>query len=195
MAANGLGNPGVAVAIIWEQATHLLVGLDGLPAIGEVGDHVLQAPEHVIRPVEALGRVALASEEPGLPWHDARNAGHFVKFAHITDRVGGFGRAGGEHQRDLVLEHQVVGDLASTVGVGLAVLEDDLHRVLLATDGDPALEGHFHLFDDPFVGLTKRSQWPGLWRHVTNLDRIGGPDQRAGPGRGRDGQTLRELSA
>ena len=44
------------------------------------------------------------------------------------------GRAGGEHQRDLVLQDQVVGHLAGAVRVALAVLQDDLHVVLLAAD-------------------------------------------------------------
>ena len=165
------------------------------PAVGEIGDDVFQAPEEVIGPVEALGRIALAAEEPGLPRHDARNARQLVELARIAHRIRGLRCACGEHQRDLVLEDQVVGDLACAVRVGLAVLQHDLHRVLLAADADAVLEGRLHLVDDPLVRFAEGRERPRLRRHVADLDRVGREDQRCGAARCQCGCGLGELSA
>src|SRR5262249_16871911 len=57
--------PGVAVAIVGEQATDFLVGGDGSPHRREHRDDVLQAPEEVIGPLEPFTGLAATAEEPG----------------------------------------------------------------------------------------------------------------------------------
>src|SRR6185295_1829360 len=70
--------PRVAVAIIWKQAADFLVGLHRFPAGQEIADDVLEAPEHVISPIEPFPRIALATKEPRLPGCDGRYAGNLV---------------------------------------------------------------------------------------------------------------------
>ena len=70
--------PGVAVTVVGEQEAHNLVGRDVLPDVGEHRDDVFQAPEEVVRPFEALLRIAAAAEEPRLPGTRGRDAGHPV---------------------------------------------------------------------------------------------------------------------
>src|SRR6185437_2141297 len=59
--------PSIAVAIVREQAAHLLVLRQRAPHRREHGDDVFEPPEEVIGPLEALIRLAAAREEPGLP--------------------------------------------------------------------------------------------------------------------------------
>ncbi|MPM79120.1 hypothetical protein SDC9_126151 [bioreactor metagenome] len=187
--------PGIAIAVVGEQTAHLLVGLHALPALGIGGDHVFQAPEDVIRPVKTGLRIAIAPKEPGLPRHHAGDAWHLVELAGIADWVRRFRRASGQHECHLVLQDQVVGHLARTVGVGLTVLEHDLHRVLGAAHGDAVLERRAHLLDHPFVGLAKRRERAGLRRHIADLERRCCPQQRRGGCGGQCSCRLRELSA
>ena len=120
--------PGVAVAVVGEEASHGLLRLHGLPSGDEVRDHVLEAPEEVVRPVEPLLRIAVAPEEPGLPGHHRRDAGHLVQLACVADRIGRLRRGRDEDQVHLVLQDQIARHLARAVGTGLAVLVHDLNR-------------------------------------------------------------------
>src|SRR5690606_29873724 len=114
--------PGIAVAVVWKEPAYAFVGIKGIPAVDKVCDDIFKAPEHVVCPVEAFGRIAFAAKEPGLPGNDTREAGYFIEFTGVADRVGCFGRTCCQHQGDLIIKHQVVGYLARTVGVRLAVL-------------------------------------------------------------------------
>src|SRR4029079_2030680 len=59
--------PGIAVGIIWKKTADHLVGRELVPQREERCDDVLQSPEEMVGPGEALLRVAFAPEEIGLP--------------------------------------------------------------------------------------------------------------------------------
>ena len=151
--------PGIAVSVVGEEATDLLVGGYRLPAGEEVADHVFEAPEEVIRPLEALARVPVATEEPRLPGHDRGDAGHFVELAGVADRVRRLRRRGHQHQVDFLLEDEIVCDFAGPVRAGLAVLLQHLDLGLLV-----GREQLVHLLDDEPVRLAERRQRAGLRR-------------------------------
>ena len=87
--------PGVAVGVVGEQAADHLVGRRAVPQREERRDDVLQAPEELIGPVEAFGRIALAAEEIRLPRAVGGDAGHLVDLGLVGHRIGGVGRARG----------------------------------------------------------------------------------------------------
>ena len=57
--------PGIAVAVIGEQAADHLVGVELVPHVGEDGDHVLEAPEIVEGVLERLPAGGVAAGCPG----------------------------------------------------------------------------------------------------------------------------------
>jgi len=132
----------------------------------------------VVGPLERLVGVALAAEEPGLPGGDAGDAGDAVGLALVGHRVGRLRGGGDQHQVDLVGVDQVAGDRGGPVGVGLAVLGDDLDRVALAADGQAALQGLAHPAEDEVVGLAEAGQGPGPGRDVADLEGAGGVGAR-----------------
>ncbi|MDT4840122.1 hypothetical protein FQZ97_739340 [compost metagenome] len=170
--------PGVAVAVVGEQPADHLVARQFLPHRGVGADHVLQAPEEVVGPLEALRRIAAAGEEPRLPRRDGGDARHLVDLALVGHRVGGFRGGRHQHQVDAVGEDQLAGHLRRAVGVGLAVLDDDLQAVGLAGDVDAVLQQLADAVDDEAVGGGERRQRAGLRADVADAD-----DLLAGEGR------------
>jgi hypothetical protein len=73
-------------------------------------------------------------------------------------------------QVDLGAGDQVAGDGGGPVGVGLAVLDQDLDRVGGAADPQPVLEGRPDAVQDEGVGLAEAGQGPGLGADVAELD-------------------------
>ena len=176
---------GDPVLIVGEHEPDLLVGRHRQPHVGEqIGDHA-EAPEEVVGPLEAFGRIAFASEEevfPGIIRGDAGNAG---KLALIRDRDDGVAGRRGDHDVDLVVIDELRGDFRRAVGVRLAVAIDDLDRVLLAGDGDPGGEHLAHLAQHPLVGLAERGDRAGRRAHHADFDRAaGGARGCEQPGRG-----------
>jgi hypothetical protein len=181
--------PGVAVAVVGPQRRHHLVVADLAPHVGEHRDDVLKAPEEVVGPGERLLGVALAAEEPRLPGGDAGDAGDAVGLALVGHWVGRLWGGGDQHQVDLVGVDEVAGDGGGPVGVGLAVLGDDLHRVGGAADHQAALQGLAHPPEDEVVGLAEAGQGAGPGGDVADLEGPGGVGARlrllaAGQGRG-----------
>ena len=183
--------PGIAVAVVGEQAADRLVGGDLAPHVGEDGDDVLEPPEVVIDVVERLpgrraaARIGLLADEPGLPRRHGGDARHLLDLALRADRVGGLGRRGDQHQVDLVADDQLLGDLGGAVGIGLAVLDDHLDRTRGVADLDAALHGLAELAEHEIVGLGEGGERPGLRADVAELDRPGlgmdgGREHRAG---------------
>jgi hypothetical protein len=122
--------------------------------------------------------MSVNTEEPGLPGGDAGDAGDAVGLALVGHRVGRLRGGGDQHQVDLVGVDQVAGDRGGPVGVGLAVLGDDLDRVALAADGQAALQGLAHPAEDEVVGLAEAGQGPGPGRDVADLEGAGGVGAR-----------------
>ena len=94
----------------------------------------------MVGPLEALGRIAAATEERRFPRGVGGDAGHAVRLALIADRIDGVGRAGGQHQRDFVLGYQLSRDFGGAAGVGLRIAHQnfDWRR---AGDGEPLTNG------------------------------------------------------
>ena len=84
--------PCVTVTIIGKEATHFFIGLNTFPPIGEIGDHVFQAPKNMVSPIEAFSWISFTSKEPWLPRHHTRNTGNFIQLCHVTDGVRRLGR-------------------------------------------------------------------------------------------------------
>src|SRR5262249_60331606 len=83
------------------------------------------APEEVVGPGEALGRIALAPEEIGLPRTVGGDAGNLVDLGLVGDGIRGVGRRRGDDEIDLVAEDEFGGDLGGAAAARLAVLADD----------------------------------------------------------------------
>jgi hypothetical protein len=92
----------------------------------------------------------------------------------VAHRVGRLRGRGDQHQVDLVGVDQVAGDRGGPVGVGLAVLGEDLHRVGGAADVQAALQRLAHAPEDEVVGLAEAGQGTGLGRDVADLEGPGG---------------------
>ncbi len=85
---------------------------------------------------------------------------------------------------------------AARLGIGLAVLDDDLDRIALAADPDSAAHGVEEIRDHEIVGLGKGGERPGLRADVAELERTrgmhggsehaGGRDRYAARGRALD---------
>ena len=106
-----------------------------------------------------------------------------------ADRIGGLRRRGDQHQVDLVVDDQLLGDLGGAVRIGLAVLDDDLDRARGVADLEAALGRLAELAEDEVVGLGEGGERPGLRADVAELDRscLGvhrGREHRAGGERG-----------
>jgi hypothetical protein len=72
--------------------------------------------------------------------------------SHCVDTgVGGFGSRGGEDEVDLVVDDQLLSDFSRAVGTGLAVLDDNLRRIVRVADLDPAFHGVLEVRDDEIV--------------------------------------------
>ena len=166
--------PGVAVAVVGEEPADHLVGLHLVPEVEEDRDHVLQPPEIVIGPLEAGGRVAAAAEEVGLPRAERRDAGDLVDLGLVGHRVGGLRRVAGTEQVHLVGEDQLARDIGRTVGVRLAVLDDDLDIEALAAGLDLAADGLEHRGDVELVGGGEGGERPGLGADIADPHRVRG---------------------
>ena len=57
----------------------------------------------------------------------------------VETGIGGLRRRGDQHQVDLVVDDQLLGDLGGAVRVGLRVLDDDLDGVVGAADVEAVL--------------------------------------------------------
>ena len=147
--------PGVAVAVVGEKAADVFVRRHRRPHRGVDGDDVFETPKEVIRPIETLGRITFAREEPRLPRRDSRDARHAVELALIRHRIRRFRRRRHEHQVDFVFQDQVRGDFTGAIRAGLTVLDDDLHRMCLAADGQTAVEVLLHRGDDERIGFAE----------------------------------------
>ncbi|MNF60731.1 hypothetical protein D3C84_423530 [compost metagenome] len=162
--------PRIAVAVIGEQAADDFVGRHRPPHGAVSTDHIFQAPEKVVSPFETLLRLAATGKEPRLPRRHRGDARDFVDFALVGHRVGGFRGRRHQHQIDLVRENQLARHFRRAVGVGLAVLDDDLQAIGLAGHGDRVLQDLLERLDDVVVGCRKGRQRPGLRADITELD-------------------------
>jgi hypothetical protein len=104
---------------------------------------------------------------------DRRDAGHFIEFTCVRHRIGSLRRRRHEHQVDIVLEDEVIRDLAGTIRRGLAVLEDDFDGHRLAAMEIARLELLLKAGNDPFIGFTKCRKRTGLRRHIADTDFLG----------------------
>src|SRR5262249_27071757 len=116
--------PGIAVGIVGEEAAHHLVGRRLIPQRQERADHVLEPPEEVIGPGEALGGITVAAKEIGLPRAVGGDARHLVDLGLVGYWIGGVGRGRGDDEVDLVAEDEFGGDLGGAAAARLAVLAD-----------------------------------------------------------------------
>ena len=124
----------------------------------------------MIGPGEALLRIALAAKEIRLPRAVGGDAGHFVDFGLVGNRVGGVGRARADQQVDLVAKDQFGGDFGRAAAARLAVLADDLDLVGLAAICQAFAENAAHLLKNEAVGFAKASERACLWADVADLD-------------------------
>ena len=155
--------PGVAVAVVGVEPADHLVGLELAPEVEEDRDDVLQPPEIVVGPLEAFRRIAAATEEVGLPRAKRGDAGDLVDLRLIGDRVGGLRRVAGAEQVHLVREDQLARDFGGTVGVRLAVLDDDLDIEALAAGLNRAADRFQHRGDVELVSLGERRERTRSW--------------------------------
>jgi len=182
----------VAVDVVRPEDAHLLVGRHLVPEREAVVGYLPHAPEDVVRPLEGIGRVAVPPEEVGLHRRVHGQAGSLQRFAlvgHRVDRVRGRGR---QDEVALVLGDEVAGHLRRAVGVGLAVFDHYVDRVVLAvaahqTVGDelaPALGAVLPCYAE--IG-----ERPGEGIDEAHLDLAAGlspgADGRGGAGRCRGG--------
>ena len=168
--------PGVAVAVVGEEAADHLVGLQLAPEVEEHADHVLQPPEIVVGPLEARRRIAAAAEEVGLPRAERRDAGDLVDLGLVGDRVGGLRRVAGAEQVHLVGEDQLARDLGRAVRVRLAVLDDDLDIEAIAAGLDLAADRLQHRGDVELVGIRERCERAGLGADIADPHRVRSAD-------------------
>ena len=125
-----------------------------------------------------IAGVGLAANEIGLPGRNGRDARDFLDLALRRHRIGGLGRRGHRHQVDLVADDQVLGDFGRTIGIGLAVADDDLDRVSLAADLQTVLHTVEKGLDDEIVRLAKRGERTGLRADEAELEARRSPDGR-----------------
>jgi hypothetical protein len=170
----------VAVGIVRPQATDDFVGRKLVVHVDESRDQRLGAPEEMIGPLEALGRIAFAAEEIRLPRRVGGDARHLVDLAGVGDRVHGVRRMCDHHQVDLAGVDQFVRHFGGAVGIGLAVLDDDLDRVGLVADLDAVGDRLLELAQHEAVRLGEDRERTGRRRHQSDLD---GADLRAQHGR------------
>ena len=147
----------------------MLVGAP-IPQRQERADDVLEAPEEVIGPGEALGRIALAAEEIRLPRAIGGDAGHLVDLGLVGHRIGRIGRRGGDDEIDLVAEDQFGRDFGGAAAAGLAVLADDLDLIGAAAALQSLGENAAHLFENETIGLAEAGERTGPRADVSDLD-------------------------
>ncbi len=189
--------PCIAVAVIGEERSHDLVGLELAPHAHEDGNHVLEAPEEMVGPVEPLLGLAASGEEPRLPRRDRRDARRLVELALIGDRIGRLRGRSDQHQVDLAREDEVGRDLGSAVRVGLAVLDQDLDRERARPGLDAVLKRLLHLAEHEGVGFGKGRERSRLRADIAELERRCSPHGRRGQHRrgGAGGRALQNLPA
>ena len=169
---------GDAVGIVGQHHADDLVGRQRQPHLGEhVGDHV-EAPEEVVGPLEALLRVALAAEEPGLPRIVRGDAGHAGEFALVGHRIGRVGRRRGDHDVDLVVVDELRRHFRRAVRIRLAVPVEDLDGMFLAGDHDAVAQNLAHALGHPFRRLAECGDRAGFRRDHADLDGLGGRARR-----------------
>ncbi len=169
---------GEAVRIVAEQGGHDLVGRDRGPHVGEGVAGLVETPEEVVGPLEALLGVALAREEPSLPRivrRNARNAGELALVGHRIDRVRRRRRG---HQVDFVVVDELRRHFRRAVRVRLAVLGDDLDVILLTADRDAVGQHLLHAVDHPLGRLAESGDRAGLRGHHADLDGLAGGARR-----------------
>jgi hypothetical protein len=98
------------IRIVRPQCPHDFVGRDAVPNVCE---YIFQSPEEVIRPVEALCRVASTSEKVSLPGTIRRDTRPAVFFTFIRHRIYRDGDAGGQHQVHFLFLDQFGRDFAT----------------------------------------------------------------------------------
>ena len=168
--------PRVAVAVVGVEPADHLVGLDLAPEVEEDRDDVLQPPEIVVGPLEALRRIAAATEEVGLPRAKRGDAGDLVDLRLVGDRIRGLRRVAGAKQMHLVGEDQLARHLGGAVRVRLAVLDDDLDVEAPAGGSNLATDGLQHRSDVELVGFCERRERPGLGTDVADPHRVRSAD-------------------
>ena len=159
--------PGIAVAVVCEEKSDLLVGVDLIPDRGEHHEDVFDAPVVVVGPLEALRRIAAAAEEPGLPGRRCGDAGHAVELALVADRVRVFRRRVDQHEINVVLKDQFARDFRRAVRVRLAVLDEDFDREAAGRVGNAPFEGFAGVAEDEIVDLADCRERAGRGRHKT----------------------------
>ena len=152
----------------------------------------------MIGPVEALGRIAAATEERRFPRGVGGDAGHAVRLALIADRIDGVGRAGGQHQRDFVLGYQLSRDFGGAAGVGLRIAHQNFDWVFRAGDGEPLTNGLPDAVENERVRRAEVVDGAGLGADEADLDGARGAgrgsDQR-GRGKAQSGEALNGAAA
>ena len=149
----------------------------------------------MVCPDKTFGRIALATEEPGLPWAVGGDTRHFIQLAHVTHRVGGVWCASHHHQRDLVFQNQIAGHFSRAVGIGLAVFDQDFNAVFFAGHSDAVFERLLHLFNCPFIGFTEQGQRSGQRGDKADFDGVSSPQGGAACGSCHGGGALNKRSA
>ncbi len=159
-----------AIGVIWPQRPDFLVGAELRPHSQVNLDHILQAPEEMIGPFKRLREVATAAGEPRLPWSRGGDAWHLIRLALVRNRVDRVQRRPDQHDVHAIDENQVAGRLRRSGPVGLAVPENDVHRVGPSAYGQATpVEGTHRVGDVP-VRDAECGQRPGLRAHITDPD-------------------------
>src|SRR5262249_37081404 len=146
----------VAVGVVRVHAGDLLVrGRDAVPHGHEAALELLQAEEEqrdVLVRLGWVGRVAAQAGVPGLPWADGRDAGHTLRLRHDRDRVCRLGSGGGQQHVHVVVEYELARDLRGTVGIRLAVGNDDVDFVISTIRATPAYSKGFKIGSKTYQG-------------------------------------------
>jgi hypothetical protein len=125
----------------------------------------------VIRPLEALLRIALAAEEVRLERRIVGDARHAVELALVRNGIDRLGRRVDGDQVDLVLQDELARHVGRTVGVGLAVADQDLVRVLGPVQIDRRSDLLLDLSEHERHVLGEERERTGGGLHEPDLDR------------------------
>ena len=106
-------------------------------------------------------RAGATAKVESFPGHHRGQTRHTRGFAGIGHRVHHFGGRGGEHQVDLVVVDQRLGQLAGTRRIGLCVAVQDFNLVLFATDRETTGQRFARQFQHVAVAFTKAAQRTG----------------------------------
>ena len=87
------------------------------------------------------------------------------------NRIGGLGRRADQHEIDLVLNDQVLGDFGGAVRIGLAVTYDDFDGMGLAADFEAVLQSAVDTAEYIGIGVREAGQRSRLRADIADLDR------------------------